>query len=641
MRSYPRIEPAQLDPVAPFWAPRFGDHYFQVQNPVAERSALFVEGPDLVSKMGALPSGSCLRIGETGFGCGLTCLVVLDAFLKHAPPNTRLQWISAELHPLLPDDLSRMHHALELSESLHPFAAELRAHWPPPIAGGHRRHLAGGRLVLDLHWGDGAAVFEGLDGRIDAWCLDGFAPNRNPELWQDSLYHAMSRLSVPGATVATFTAATVVREGLQAAGFQVSREPGVFGKRHRLQAQWPGEWHPHQPQRTATVVGAGLAGAFVARGLANRGYTVTVLEADSPAAGASGNPQGITYTKLAIDADPLSRWQWLGLHQLASVYGADHLAPYWHPTGVLLESINPVTELQHAKLWHALHAPSDSLCLVDRIEATSQAGYPVAAGGLILKPAGWLEPSRIVLALLDHPRIECVTSTRVQAIKPLTQGYRWRGERPDGPCQGITDQVILANAHAIPELAPVDIPLKPIRGQVTFLSGSPMLRMALCGRGYLAPAQDNGIATCGATYQNLSTDCTPTDEDDSTNLLELNSLLESSGGDALQIVGHRASVRAATPDYGAVAGLLLDQTRLSTSDRALLRHTRAKRYPSAHHSGWAALGGLGSRGTLTAPGLAELVISALTGEVLPQSRHLVEAVAPERFALKALAQDGN
>ena len=77
MRSYPRIEPAQLDPAAPFWAPRFGDHYFQVQNPVAERSALFVEGPDLVSKMGALPSGSCLRIGETGFGCGLTCLVVL------------------------------------------------------------------------------------------------------------------------------------------------------------------------------------------------------------------------------------------------------------------------------------------------------------------------------------------------------------------------------------------------------------------------------------------------------------------------------------------------------------------------------------------------------------------------------------
>jgi hypothetical protein len=90
-----------------------------------------------------------------------------------------------------------------------------------------------------------------------------------------------------------------------------------------------------------------------------------------------------------------------------------------------------------------------------------------------------------------------------------------------------------------------------------------------------------------------------------------------------------------------VAGLLLDQTRLSASDWALLRHTRAKRYPSAHHSGWAALGGLGSRGTLTAPGLAELVISALTGEVLPQSRHLVEAVAPERFALKALAQDGN
>jgi hypothetical protein len=37
--------------------------------------------------------------------------------------------------------------------------------------------------------------------------------------------------------------------------------------------------------------------------------------------------------------------------------------------------------------------------------------------------------------------------------------------------------------------------------------------------------------------------------------------------------------------------------------------------------------------------LAELVISALTGEVLPQTRDLIEAVAPERFALKVVAQD--
>lgn len=639
MRPYPRIETAQLDPCAPFWSPRYGDHYFQIHNPIAERRALFVDGPELAGKMGALPPGSCLRIGETGFGCGLTCLVVLDAFLKYAPPQTRLQWISAELHPLTPDDLSRMHTALGLSDTLSGWAAQLRAQWPQPIAGGHRRHLADGRLVLDLHWGDGATIFAGLEGSIDAWCLDGFAPSCNPNAWQRTLYDAMARLSAPGATVATFTAATVVRDGLQAAGFQVTREPGVFGKRHRLRAHWPGEWHPHAPRHRATVVGAGLAGAFVARGLANRGYTVTVLEKDTPAAGASGNPQGITYTKLAIDADPLSRWQWLGLQQLASVYGAEYLRPYWHPTGVLLASIQPTAASQHSKLLEALHAPDDVIRRVDRIEASSRAGCPVAAGGLILESAGWLEPSQIVLALLDHPRIECLTHTRVHTIEPYDQGYRWTGERPDGPCHGMTDQLILANAHGIRELAPLDIPLKPIRGQVTYLAGTPTLHVALCGQGYLAPALANGVATCGATYQSLSTDCTPTDADDRCNLRDLDTLLGSEGHDRLKVVGHRASIRAATPDYGPVSGLLLDPARLSESDRASLRHRRAKRYPQGHHAGWAALGGLGSRGTLTAPGLAELVISALTGEVLPQTRDLIEAVAPERFALKVLAQD--
>ncbi|NDC89485.1 MAG: hypothetical protein EB075_11915, partial [Bacteroidetes bacterium] len=137
MRSYPRIEPAELDPEAPFWAPRYNDHYFQIQQPIAERRALFVDALELPERMRALPDGGCLRIGETGFGTGLTCLVVLEAFLTHAPAGTRLQWVSAERHPLAVDQLAALHERLALPEPLNTFAAELRRVWPAAIAGGH------------------------------------------------------------------------------------------------------------------------------------------------------------------------------------------------------------------------------------------------------------------------------------------------------------------------------------------------------------------------------------------------------------------------------------------------------------------------------------------------------------------------
>lgn len=620
----------------PFWAPRYGDHYFQIQHPIEERRALFVDALDLPARMRALPAGSCLRVGETGFGTGLTCLVVLEAFLIHAPAETRLQWVSVEQHPLTVDQLTTLHDQLALPEPLKTFAMELRSLWPAPIAGGHRRHLAQGRLLLDLHLGDGAAVFSELEGRIDAWCLDGFAPSRNPEMWRPQLYDAMARLSAPGATLSSFTAATTVREGLAAAGFAVSRQTGVLGKRHRIAGHWPGQWSPAVAPSTATIVGAGLAGAFVARGLANRGYEVTVLEADTPASGASGNPQAITYTKLAVDADPSSLWQWLSLHHLHTIYGVDYLAPYWHSGGVFLEAADALSAQQQEKLCAVLRDRDHSIYRMTRDAAMAQVGAPICSDGLFLDAAGWLEPAAIVHALLDHPRIHCVPQTQVDAIEVLDEGYQWHGEQQQRRHNEVCTQLVLANAYGIRALAPFEIPLKPIRGQVTLLKDSPVMRLPICGRGYLAPPH-HGLATCGATYQSLVEDRTPRDADNLRNLQEIQALLALPDNALPTVIGQRVSIRAATPDYSPVAGLMLSPERLSPDDLNALRAGRKKRITSAHHSGWAVLGGLGSRGTLTAPLLAELVVSALSGEVLPQGRTLLNAVAPERFFLKALA----
>jgi tRNA 5-methylaminomethyl-2-thiouridine biosynthesis bifunctional protein len=106
------------------------------------------------------------------------------------------------------------------------------------IAGCHRLLLDGGRVTLDLWFGDINTLTHELDDslnqQVDAWFLDGFAPAKNPDMWTPDLFGAMARLARPGGTLATFTSAGFVRRGLQEAGFTMQKHKGFGRKREML-----------------------------------------------------------------------------------------------------------------------------------------------------------------------------------------------------------------------------------------------------------------------------------------------------------------------------------------------------------------------------------------------------------------------
>lgn len=143
------------------------------------------------------------RVAETGFGTGLNFLALCHAFDQHyrQQPITgaqRLHFISFEKFPLGPEDLRS---ALEPWEELAPLARELQTLWPQPLAGYHRLELAHGRVIFDIGFGDVNALIPtldpSLDDGVDAWFLDGFAPAKNPDMWQETLFAAMARLAAP------------------------------------------------------------------------------------------------------------------------------------------------------------------------------------------------------------------------------------------------------------------------------------------------------------------------------------------------------------------------------------------------------------------------------------------------------------
>ena len=100
MRRYSTITPAQIDATDAHRSIGFNDYYFSITDPIGERQTVFIEGNDLPNRFHSIKPNQTIRIGEVGFGTGLTFLVAYDQFLKNAPQNARLQWISTERHPM-------------------------------------------------------------------------------------------------------------------------------------------------------------------------------------------------------------------------------------------------------------------------------------------------------------------------------------------------------------------------------------------------------------------------------------------------------------------------------------------------------------------------------------------------------------
>lgn len=200
------------------WSRRFQDVYFSPEDGLAESRHVFLAGNGLP---GRFRPG--FRMAELGFGSGLNALAAAQAWQAAALPGA-LAFTSFEAEPMEPEDMAR---ALAAFPELADLARPLLAAW---AEGARRIDLPG--LALTVIEGDARLTLPAWRGRADAWALDGFAPDRNPQMWEAALLAAVFARTAPGGTCATYSAAGRVRAGLTRAGFAVARAPGFGRKRH-------------------------------------------------------------------------------------------------------------------------------------------------------------------------------------------------------------------------------------------------------------------------------------------------------------------------------------------------------------------------------------------------------------------------
>lgn len=199
-------------------ADHFDDVYFSNDGGIDETQHVFVAGNDLAERWQQWPNPTFV-IAETGFGTGLNFLVAMRCFNEFRAANPdhplkRLYFITTEKFPLPQQDMQR---ALEAFPALKDEAQALASLYPMGLEGCHRLHFDNHSTTLDLWIGDVHDLLpqwhSPVNGLIDAWFLDGFAPSKNPDMWTDALFSQMARLSKTGTTFGTFTAAGIVKRG--------------------------------------------------------------------------------------------------------------------------------------------------------------------------------------------------------------------------------------------------------------------------------------------------------------------------------------------------------------------------------------------------------------------------------------------
>lgn len=215
------------------YSQRFGDHYYTRAGGLAETDHVFIAGNGLPERW---RDRGNFTIAELGFGTGLNMLQTWRRFRATSGAG-RLALLSLEAYPLSATDIAR---ALRPWPELALETQRLLADWPD--APGDERIITielDERTDLTVLIGAAAERIADLPQDVDAWYLDGFAPARNPAMWDEKLLDAVFAHTAPGGTFASYTAAGWVRRNLQAAGFIVEKRAGFAGKREMIAGYRP------------------------------------------------------------------------------------------------------------------------------------------------------------------------------------------------------------------------------------------------------------------------------------------------------------------------------------------------------------------------------------------------------------------
>jgi tRNA 5-methylaminomethyl-2-thiouridine biosynthesis bifunctional protein len=644
--------------------PRSADHgdvYHPRGGALAQARHVFLDGDALATRWRGRERFVVL---ETGFGLGNNFLATWAAWRADPQRCRQLHFLSIEGAPPTRADLA----TIDRDPALLPLAAELADHWPPLTWNLHRIAFDDGRAELLLGFGDIAAWLPQLVARVDAFFLDGFAPARNPAMWDPRLFKAMARLAAPEATLATWTAARAVRDGLRSAGFAVENAPGTGGKRDITRGRFAPHFAPRAaPRQAATatappaldrdraealpvvIVGAGLAGCALAQALAERGRSSLLLERGAAIAlEGSGNAAGLFHGVVhRVDGRHARFHRAAAFAARVAVRDAiDRVGTHGSVAGLLRLAIDGTGRTELQAIIDALGLPAEFVRALDADAASRLAGVPIPVAAWHYPHGGWVDPRGLAAAALARAgrRSELRLGCSVASVR--RDAGRWTVLDAAGAALASADVVVLCNAGGAFELlGSPPWPVEPQRGQVSTIAARGLApgaipRMPIAGSGYVLPEID-GQVWFGATAQWNDGDPTVRRSDHRANLERLCRLVGLTTVPALDDLSGRTGVRWLSRDrlpvIGAVPAALAESAGLGFTAPPTGRLDQPRLVARA--PGLYLFSALGSRGIASSALGAQLLAAAIAGSPSPVEADLLDAVDPARFVVRQFRHD--
>ena len=671
-------------------------------DPLARAQQVFLAGNQLPARWAGRPRFVVL---ETGFGLGHNFLATWAAWRQDSQRCTQLHYLAISHQPPQRSAL-RQAHALSPLQGL---ATTLADQWPPLTPDLHLITLDGGRVRLLLAVGDIGQLLPDLVASADALYIDSFVnarENRNPPgappSWDTYPLRLLKRLAAPGATVATWATHSAVLDGLRSAGFTLQQAAGAASAAGAAGTAGgaagitagisagitvgqfaPRFSAPPPPGRRplaglaaggnqVAVVGAGLAGAAVARALAAQGISVLVVDRQPGCAHeTSGNTGGLFHGVVHGHDGHHARWlRAAALHTQQVLRpllgGSVQTTPVAGALRGLLRGEQTLAAAQMRALVQRLGLPADYVQVLAHALPGEQPAWLYPGGG-------WVAPADLCRAWLAAPNISLRYNSAVDQLQPCATGWRLLG--PGG--RPITDvqAVVLCNASDATRLlgwpgqpTPPHWPLQRQRGQTTLLPAStpglPALPLPLADGGYALRLADGGVLCGGSTAARRDT----TEHTDSTllrdtdhlqHLASLRRLTGWAGTVDLATLGGRVGWRLQTDDRLPLLGPLPTADALATGAAidaatdaatdalttdgspagaagAAARHLRLDQPRFAPRiTGLYVFTALGSRGITQAALGGEVLACWLTGAPMPLASSLLDALDPARFGARA------
>jgi tRNA 5-methylaminomethyl-2-thiouridine biosynthesis bifunctional protein len=616
------------------YSEEYDDVYHSAEGGPGQSRHVFLGGNDLPNRW---RRKRVFTVLETGFGFGLNFLVTWQAWREDPQRCERLHFASFEKHPFTRHDLEQIHARYpELAAT----AAELHAAWPMLVPAVHRLEFESGRVVLTLAFADVQEALRDFRLAANAVYLDGFAPQKNTQMWTPAVMKSVARLCAADATAATWSAASGVRDALLEAGFEVEKKSGFARKREMLCARIDARRvrakpAPRWPERRAFVIGAGIAGAAVCERLCARGWSVTLLERQPRSAERDARPSaGVFHPVLTPDDSLFARLTRAGFLQALlrwrALQASPH-APVWDACGVLqLARDGKEASAQRAAVA-ALAPPSEYAQYATREQASAHAGVPVSADGLWFPTSGWMKPASLIAAQLAAAGARLEARFGCEVARIAFESNAWCAfDKANKPLAQAPVAVLANAADAVRLAASRATRIRRVRGQLTFLPEPRIVapHVVVLRGGFVLPAI-HGTSIAGATYDFDDEDPSPRTSSHESNLQRLNQILPgvASGIDAATLDGS-VGFRAVSPDRLPLIGPLADEDAPAPKNPQL---ATLPRQPGLH-----AAFAYGSRGLLWAGLGGEFLASLIEGEPLPLEGRLANAVDPGRFLLRSL-----